>query len=280
MCEQRFENGEHTIKVLDDNVFEDEFNAYFENIKKVACFDRINYFLKMITYNGRILQKHLTETETKSARKTREILELSNKYIFDFAASIGSLIDYVEKRLIKKQTDEIQNDFLELKKAMFDNDIYKFWYYMRNFVIHYDIPFTQITNSLKNEKPTLEIICKREHLLTYKEWKHAKAYVSQLPENVKIDEMIEPMLVQIYAYYLGLLFVFRENITNTHKYVEQFISRHKARSGIAIMSYKSEKEYIQNQNGKIHFLQIDKISQLLTDLAKHPNANIKFEKLT
>ena len=279
ICEQRFENGQHYIKVLDDNVSEEEFNSYFENMKKISCFDRINYFLKMITYNGRVLQKHLTKTRTKNTKRLRGILELSNKYVFDFAASIGSLIDYVEKRLMKKQEAKVQDEFDELKRAMFNKDIYKFWYYMRNFVIHYDVPFTQISNELKDGKPDLEIVCKREHLLKYKEWKHAKTYISQLPEKIDIAKMIEPMLVQVYAYYLGLLFVFRENIVNTHKFVEQFVLRHKAHTGIAVMSYKTEKEYIQNKNPKLHFLQIDKISQLLADLGKHPNVDIRYEKL-
>ncbi len=57
---------------------------------------------------------------------------------------------------------------------MFADDIYKFWYYLRNYVIHYDIPFTQLSSKIVGAEIKTEIICKRDHLLEYKEWKHAK----------------------------------------------------------------------------------------------------------
>lgn len=280
VCEQRpGEPGTHIVNVLDDHVTEEEYLDYVATINKIGFFDRIDFFLKLITYNGRLLSNHLTTVSSTSSKELRKNIELTNKYIYDFAASFGSFIDYIEKRIIKKQSTQIQEEFKLVKAKYFQDDVYKFWYYMRNYVIHYDIPFNRGEALLEDGKEIVKIISDKNHLLKYQEWKHAKAFVSQLDDEVNIQQLIEPLLVIIYAYYLDLLFIFRELIVETHRYVTNFILKHKARYGIAIMAYKTEQEALENKKGNLKFLSINKVDKRIKDLSNHPNANITFVKM-
>lgn len=276
VCECREENGEQTITILDDSVTENEFREYYDQIKRLNFLDRIDFFLKMIRYNGITLERYLNNVSSEDLTKMKSALELANKYVFDFAAAIGSFIEFIEKQLMTKQSDQAQKEFEEFRETLFANDNYRFWYYMRNYVVHYGIPFTQASSSYENGETKTEIICKRDHLLEYKEWKHAKTYVENLPERVDICSMVEPILVTLHAYYLQLLFIFRETVLEVHKYVEQFVLRHKARTGIAIMRYETEADFAKNRNGRIHHLHIGRVAELLSDLGRHPNVNITY----
>lgn len=279
VCECRNENGEQVITILDDIVTEAEFDEYYRYIRELNFFNRIDFFMEMIRYNGRTLELHIKNASVTSKENGTTVIKLANKYVFDFAAAIGSFIEYIEKRLMTKQSDQVRKEFDEFRKNMFADDIYKFWYYLRNYVIHYDIPFTQLSSKIVGVEIKTEIICKRDHLLEYKEWKHAKAYVESLPENIDICSMTEPILVKLHAYYLSLLFIFRDTIVEAHRYVEQFVLRHQARTGMAIMAYETEEDFVANRNGRIHFLHISRVSKLLHDLSMHPNVNVTFTTL-
>lgn len=276
ICECQNKDGESVITILDDVVTEAEFDEYYRYIRELNFFIRIDFFMEMIRYNGRTLELHIKSASAASKKDGTTVLKLANKYVFDFAAAIGSFIEYIEKKLMTKQSDQVQKEFAEFRKNMFADDIYKFWYYFRNYTIHYDIPFTQLSSKLVGTEIKTEIICKRDHLLEYGEWKHAKEYVKSLPENVDICRLTEQILVKLHAYYLSLLYIFRDTIVKEYRHVEQFVLRHQARKGMAIMAYETEDDFIANRNGRLHLLHIDRVSELLHDLSMHPNVNVTF----
>ena len=278
MCEQLKTEGDGQIslRVLDDTVSLEELNDYKQNFRGVGFFDRIDFFINMISYNGQALSRFLNNSNIKSVNSTMDVLELANKLIYDFAATFGSLLDYVEKRVIKKQSEDIKNEYDILKERMFQNNAYKFWYYMRNYVVHYDIPFNRALSRLEGDKIIVEVISEKLHLLKYKDWKHAKEYIANCPDIIDINSLIEPLLTIVNSYYFELVFLFRNKIINTYKQIEAFILRHKARTGIAIIAYQDEETYSHGKMATLINLKLERIDKLIKDLSQHCDTNISY----
>ena len=71
VCECRNENGEQVITILDDIVTEAEFDEYYRYIRELNFFNRIDFFMEMIRYNGRTLELHIKNASVTSKENAK-----------------------------------------------------------------------------------------------------------------------------------------------------------------------------------------------------------------
>lgn len=269
ICECNYLNGKRHIKVLDKFLSEQSYSAYFEHVKEISFFDNIDFFVKMIKYDAKLLLNLLNNSNIYSYEESKETFDLANKYIYDLSASFGTFIEFIDKKLIKKQNENIKNEYQKLKESIFNDNVYLFWYYLRNYIIHYDVIFTKFENSLKDGQPDLKIICTKYHLLKFKEWKHAKKYVLSLPEEVDFSKLIILLLEFIDKYYIEIIYLFKDKIFKTYNFTKKILKDYNVNSNIILFKYEKAED-LRFGKVKVEFFEFDRTNNLINNLNNHP----------
>lgn len=275
ICKRKKENNTHLITVLDFQIDKSDIDDYFEKIKFLNYFKKINFYKKMIVYNGITLKKYLENSLIEPNTDISEKIELANKYVYDLSGAFVSFTEYLEKRVFAKQSDKMKKEFENFKVNIFDKEeSYRFWYYMRNYTTHYDVPFNKGIAKIIDEKNYLKIICNKEHLLQYKEWKHAKKDIQKMDDEIDILKTIEPLLVIATSIYLQTIFIFRDKITEANKYISELIKKYQISNDIVFMEFENE-EYLKQGKGKIIPSRLNELQMITQLLVNNPNIKIK-----
>lgn len=109
---------------------------------------------------------------------------------------------------------------------IYDNeDVYAFFYKLRNFATHFSMVFDTII--FENEK--IEVQCSKKHLLDYKKWKanNVDFIKNHLEEYLPMLEYIQNNNVFIMSIYLGYLQYYGEDIQKMHNKVMDLMIEYK-----------------------------------------------------
>lgn len=253
----------------------EEFTEIMDSFSDIRLYSQATSFRDMVINNGFILY-NLINGISKTDPNDKKVLpdkisKSANKYIFDFASSIVSFIEFVEKTL-EALGKERKEDFHErfIKNLHEKNMEYRFWYNMRNYVIHYDFPFSRFEGSYEKG---YKIICEKSHLLKYSNWKHARKDIESMSDEIPIMDLIMPMQTMIYAIHLEYVFKIYPELDSMLKKAMVIEEKYNVKNP-TLMTYENVEE-LKKGNLILHPLGLQNLSDAYKDLIRHPNVSVK-----
>lgn len=222
--------------------------------------------------NGRELlnflnHKNLSIIYEKYRNKARIISE-ANRLVYNFCASIETFISYA-KIVVKRKNEEAQKDFELFLNNIFDlNFEYRFFYKLRNYVVHYCYPYSQMEVLLPN---TVKLVCERDLLLEYSGW---GAIVSKdlksLDKEIDISPYIEKELVLITVIFYRIYIYYIENYQMANSAVANFCRKYRLRDPV-VLETDDDLHYGEK---KFSPLPIEEIMEGIDNLKRNPNVKI------
>ena len=87
-----------------------------------------------------------------------------------------------------------------MQHAFYDKNMeYRFWMNFRNYIVHCEFPYSIYQESVDNG---CKIICTKEHLFQFDNWKHSKADIQQMDKQIDLPALVDNMSAMIYAFTL------------------------------------------------------------------------------
>lgn len=139
----------------------------------LLLYSHVHKLWDMVIQNGMILEKFLNETSRlilNDSDKQAKIIDRANKLVLDYCASIGVFLSGIKRRLEDIEMKRLES-FDITRHEIFDSYMeYRFGVKMRDYLIHYDMPYTAHHQDLRSNV----LICKKSHLLQFSKWGKAK----------------------------------------------------------------------------------------------------------
>lgn len=265
------EQDEKCIEIKQE-IDSNEFERILNLLDNIGIYTHAKQLRDMSIKNGKILHDYLINTINRYSNPFEEVNNIgdilinANKYIYDFSISIRTFIEYLERVLeSRNKKKEFESDFLS---KLYDNTVeYKFWYYMRNYIVHYDMPF----NTLIRDYDGLKIISENEHLLKYKKWKASTEYIKQ-HKQVPIIDLIKPMQSLIIAIFTQYLYFIVQDLEKMKNAIDELKEKYNLKSPM-LVSYVNEEELRQGKI-KVYPLAITTLVEAFKDLEEHPSVTV------
>ena len=156
----------------------------------------------------------MSEQNLKAIKKCHippeRVITLANKATLNYATSIKTYID-METRLLKKRASRQAFDsFNSLCHNFYDQHIeYRFWSNFRNYIVHCEFPYTIFQDSVETG---CKIICTKEHLLEFDNWKQSRNDIMNMGEIINLPILVDNMSSLIYALYIDFFSYFSTEI--------------------------------------------------------------------
>lgn len=167
-------------------------------------------------------KRNLDDLFAKGVEET-DLAFHANRLCLSFCASLSSFLDRIN-RSIKILSDSKREEFEKHRKELHANNMeYRFFYNLRNYILHFDYPFHVVRASLENG---IDIICYRDHLLEYKEWKHARKDILALPDEVVLRDYIEQELVLLTTLWIFFNYCFLDFYIDNDKWLSNYIKKY------------------------------------------------------
>lgn len=229
------------------------YNIYKMNIENSNDFFRI---MKMSTDTKYIIDNKI---------ESEEIVMKVNKAIFNYCSSIGMYIDVIEKNLSKISSDKVY-EFQRICRDLYDRKLeYRFFAILRNYIIHYDMPFDTHKIDLENSR----VICHKEHLLKFKKWKKVKDDIENMDEEIDILGMVKKMNENLAIIFIEFQALISDKIINTYETAVEFVKRYNVTQPCIVRNYNPEK-YLKEGNLVITPINLKDLVKLINELKQNP----------
>ena len=264
------ENGELRVE-FQTEISKDEFDNIAELFWITGTCHSIDEIMEIVIENGLDFKKWMEPNNLQSHRSlgksAENLILISNKRVLNYVSSIKTFID-IATRLIKQTKPEKNEQFHSLTSKFYDNHMeYRFWANFRNYVVHCAMPYTGFKESL--EKPC-EIVCFKEDLLKFDNWKHSRADIENFSDEINLVEMVDEMNSLIYMLYLDFYYIFSKDILDaTNKYAA-YLKKYNCNS-IMLFTTEIPEDIL---GGGLVPLPIDRLNKAIGILQTHPKWNI------
>lgn len=279
LAEVKKEENKDTIVEVKKEINATEIKNLYQSLEVLVWYRRIKHIYNISIINGQELEKFL-----RRMRKTVSIYSLkkeddkniieANRLILNYCSAIGMYIDIMEKSLSNIERSKLDS-FQKYCSELYDNKMeYRFWVIFRNYVIHYDMPFSIIRRTIEGT----EIMCNREQLLKFTKWKHVKNDLMKMEENIDILPLIVPMSVNLTLLYFNFIFNIADKIIFAYEQAGKFILENKIIKPVVIKS-ESVEEY---KKGKfiITPIEFNDLQEAFEDVKAHPHINLIINDIT
>ena len=259
------DNGSQTISIKDE-ITEEELNLLNSAFEFCGIYNCITQIKDIVIENGEAFKRFMS-TENMSKLKLNGVsperfLMLANTAILNYATSIKTYID-METRLIKEKSSEDNLDqFNTMCHTFYDNHMeYRFWMNFRNYIVHCEFPYMVFNESVENG---IKIICTKEHLLKFKNWKHAKDDILKMDDQVDLHLLVDNMSTLIYVLYISFVGFFAETIINGIKVYGEFCRKYNVKHPI-IVKTKDRANYAGANMQPLPINELRKLFDILND---------------
>jgi len=192
------------------DITENELSIVYDAIEKMSGYVHLKRVWHMVIENGVILNKFLDNVSSGTSpiaeKDCINIINKGNYHIFNFCCTIGIYIDMINKRTSIEEPDKLANLTSVFHNFYDDYFEYRFWVKFRDYIVHYDLPFTKYSRDLSGSK----ITCSKDHLLKFSSWKHVRKDI----ESMKDDIDIQPYIAKIQTLIAALFNVYTTSIAN------------------------------------------------------------------
>lgn len=277
LAERQRVNGQITVNVLKE-INQSEIDHLYDQFKPITSHKKIKSVYQMAVSNGDQLKSFLTSIYDNSRNMNNvdsyKLCMEGNRLVTNYCASIGMLIDMMEKVLSKYGKEKVEGLRKMCSNLYNDNFEYRFFVILRNFIMHYDLPFTVFMENESGRK--LEFT--KEHLLKFTKWKHVKDDIEKMGKTINVLPYIHEMNVCLTVLFYDFVYHISRDILESYENVSRFLIKHKVKSP-AIVKYKSLEEYKQ---GNMSFNPVDfsDLQFAFEDVKRHPNIELKINDIT
>lgn len=204
-----------------------EYNKWKKSTEQLTYYSMAKIYKDIAIKNGLEIEKYLKELGnvnnldmTDATLIGTEANRLMLNYLVSFRTFVDNLQSY-SAHLVRGC--EFKENIL---RRIYDKeDVYAFFYKLRNFATHFSMVFDSIT--IGHEK--IEVQCSKKHLLEYKKWKanNIDFINNHLEEYLPMLEYIQNNNMFIMSIYLGYLQYYGEDIQKMHNKVMDLMVEYK-----------------------------------------------------
>lgn len=196
------------------------------------------------------------------------LLITGNKLLISYLSFVKTFIDVVSNA-ISNRKKEMLDDFQKFNSLMYDSFLgYRLLTRMRNYVLHYDMPLTTVTDSLKEG---VAFACDRDSLLRYNGWSSVKNEIENLPEQFSITPTVVECQAAIGALFLKALEVVVDDAVTGNKKLADFCNQNSIKAPVIVVFDDEENDHPP----EITRFPIYMMCEYMKDLARHPNYNVE-----
>lgn len=198
--------------------------------------------------------------------KIDAILTTGNKLFIGFLSLMKIFVDVIGNAISEKSKDDLRA-FQEFNSKLYDQFFgYRFFTRMRNYVVHYSMPLTSITDSISSG---VTMSCSRDMLLAYRKWSAVQQELERLPEKIDIFPYIEEAKAAISALYLKALeTIADQTVAASQKLVE--ICRQSDIQAPVLLIVDEDLHVPRIEKFPLHI-----VHAIIADLKEHPGYNIE-----
>lgn len=265
------DNGSQTISIKNE-ITEEELNLLNSAFEFCGIYNCITQIKNIVIENGEAYKRFMS-TENMSKLKLNGVspersVMLANTAILNYATSLKTYID-METRLIKEKSSEDNLDkFNTTCHTFYDNHMeYRFWVNFRNYIVHCEFPYMIYNESVENG---IRIICTKEHLLKFKNWKHAKDDIDKMDEQIELHLLVDNMSAMICALYINFVGFFAEKIVNGIKNYGEFCRKYNVKRPIIVKT----KDRADLARANMQPLPVKELKAAFDILSDNPNIQI------
>lgn len=275
---EKNKDGNTVVKVKNKTLEEEDLNILYDSLTIVSDYNRIKNIYTMIIENGKELHDCLKNAKLDTDKKldrdkhNKYVME-ANRTIFNYCSSIGMYIDIIEKSLSKIDKEKLDK-FRKTCSELYDTKLeYRFFVILRNFVVHYDLPFTKYEKTMEGSN----VICERDHLLKFKSWKHVKNDIEKMPSKISILPMINEMNINLTLLLFDFLYHIADKVINSYEVASKFVIKYNLKNPCVVKA-KSIEEY---KKGNINLcpINLESLQVVFDEVRNHPHINITTNEL-
>lgn len=276
MSKDDAEFSELTISVKDE-ISREELDTLNHAFDLTGAFGSATSIKEIVVDNGIEFKKWMIPANLQS-RLNRgmsggQLVMGANKHVLNYASSIKTFIDMTHRLLTKKQPSKVE-DFEQLTHTFYDeHSTYRFWANFRNYVVHCAFPYTIFQCEIDKE---CQVLCKKDHLLEFNNWKHSKQDIEKMPEDVDLTAMVDDMSALVIALYLQFLYYLAEDLFRGYEYYQAFLRRHDVKRPVILEVDKPISKEEGFVNPSMHPLPVETMIRMFQALQNHPSVKINF----
>ena len=264
--------GSKTDIVLKDEITQEELSQLNSAFRVCSLYHSITQIKDIVIENGESFKRFMTPQNLKALREhnisPEKSIMLANKSALNYASSIKTFIDMEKRLLTKHSTSDAVKIFEDMQHLFYDKYVeYRFWANFRNYIVHCEFPYSIYQESIETG---CKIICTKEHLLRFDNWKHSKKDIQEMESQIDLPSLVDNMSGMIYAFYIDFFRHFANDITDGIKTYGEFCRKYDVRVPV-IFKLKS-KEIVEGS----HFqpLPVKELKASFDILTSNPNVTM------
>lgn len=196
-----------------------------------GIYNSITQIKDIVVENGTSFKRFMKSQNLQELRKQNvspeRLITLANKSVLNYASSIKTYID-METRILKKRANkEALEQFKTLQHSFYDGTMeYRFWVNFRNYIVHCEFPYSIFHASVEDG---YKIICTKERLLQFDNWKHSRADIENLDDQIDLTAFVDEMSSLIFAFYIDFFSYFAQDIVSGINVYGEFCKKYDVR---------------------------------------------------
>ncbi len=239
------------------------------------CFSFVDFYhtckclRSMIVENGNTLQNYILSLKTKKRSYTDSELEdlviKANGMLVDFLSSIKMSVD-IFSNLISKKDKKLYDEFVKLNSQLYDENFgYRFLTRMRNYVMHRNMPFKKITNSIEDG---ITIGCIKNILLEFDGWSTVKEEISLLPDYISIEKYVPEAMGCFGDLYMKAIEIISKDVAEGNIKINDICKQYNIKSPTILVMEENAKSF------RIHDLPLYMMNEFLLEASRYPSLGI------
>ena len=241
--------------------------AYFYHTCKSVATMAIESGTDFLTFS----QEIKNNKKNYDDREMDALLTTGNKLLINYLSFIKLFVDVIGNAISKKNKEKLTN-FQEFNRKMYDNFFgYRFLTRLRNYVVHYDVPLSSISNRANDGT---QLLCVRKNLLKYDKWNTVQTEINRLPEAFQVQSYIRESQAVLDVLYLKALETVAENVIKGNEKIVNFCKKQGIQSPVFLVI-----ESVEEKKVHIEKLPLDDVRSFFEDLDRHPNYHIQINKI-
>ncbi|RGW36901.1 hypothetical protein DWV78_14625 [Agathobacter rectalis] len=265
-------DAEITIK---DEITQEELAKLNEAFKVCNLYHSITQIKDIVIENGESYKRYMSKQNLQEISRhhipPERAVTLANKAVLNYASSIKTYIDMETRILRKKASQTALDSFNNICHTFYDKHIeYRFWSNFRNYIVHCEFPYTIFQGSIETG---CKIICTKEHLLQFDNWKHSKEDIIKMDEPVDLPALVDNMSSLIYALYIDFFSYFATDIIKGIETYGDFCRRYDVKNPV-IFKTENKDKLIGNH---MQPLPIKELKASFDILKSNPNISISIK---
>lgn len=278
LADAKRENGELVLEIKKE-IDKSEVDNLYKSLESLKHYKQIRNLYRISVDNGNELIRFLKiiydSNCSKPFNNSDKIIMEGNRLLANYSSFIGMLIDQIEKVLSNIESRRIKQ-FRSTCSDLYNNNFeYRFFIIMRNFILHYDLPFTFYSESFVDGRK-LEL--QKEHLLRFAKWKHVKEDLIKMDDRINVLPMIHPMNVNLTVLFFDFIYNLADKLIYAYEKAGEFIIRHGIKNP-AVVSYESIEEF-KNGNMNVSYIDFTNLQDAFNDIKAHPKIELKINDIT